>query len=63
MKEVLEYVAREMRKLQINFAEIQPYDDRQTILITKETVYMHNNKLLELSDILRENIDGNAKSN
>jgi hypothetical protein len=63
MDNIVEYVASEMRKLFINYADIQPYDEFNTVRITKETVQFHNEKIIELSDILKENINGNRKPN
>ena len=63
MEQVIEYVAQELLKLQLNYAELQPYDDYNTVKITKELVHNHNAKLIELSNILWENKDGSRKSN
>ena len=62
-KEIVEYVAVEMLKLQLNYANLKEYDDRQTIPVTHQVVEFHNNRLIELSNILMENRDGNRRSN
>lgn len=61
-KELLEYVAAEMLKLQLNIAEIRQYDDRQTIPVTRHLIDFHNNRLIELSNILMENRNGDIRT-
>lgn len=60
MENILTYVAEEMVKLQLNYAEIQPYDDYQTIRVTKDVVKYHNDKLIELANLIKECKDGTA---
>jgi hypothetical protein len=61
MEQIIEYVAEELLKLQINYADIHQYDEFNTIRITKESVHYHNSRIMELSNILIENKNDNTR--